>query len=318
MDLAQLKQAYEIQRELGRGGMGIVFQAKDRRLERYVALKILNLTEGKDSAQGKRIVERFLKEAKAIARLNHPHIVTLYDIGECNGRYFLVLEYVDGLSLEALQQRQGNLSPEQLVPLALQLCDALDYAHRQGIVHRDIKPANVLLNQEGQLKLMDFGIAQIEQDVGKQTQAGELLGSVLYMSPEQLSDASQVDARSDIYSLGMTLYELLSGHLPFNGSNIGEVIRKVLMSEAPNFSSLGIEVPAPLADIIYRALLKDPQKRFASALEMKQALLRLGPQTVQMNPFVEPLLVNKVLPASDADISAFIMQTLMIAEQEEL
>lgn len=277
MDLSSLKTSYVIFREIGRGGMGVVFQAWDRRLERNVALKILSLSgdssqPGAASDQPAAIEDLFLQEAKAVARLNHPNIVTLYDIGGSRGRSFLVMEYVEGYNLEVLQKQHAQVPVDMVIDIGSQLCEALDYAHRQGIVHRDIKPANILLNAEGVIKLMDFGIARMQRN-NKPEASGGMLGSVLYMAPEQLVDASSVDQRADIYALGVTLYELFCGSRPFQHEVVSELIREIMLAPVPPMSQFGTSIHPELEAVIQRALCKDPNERYQSAGEMRKALL---------------------------------------------
>ncbi|HEY9840076.1 MAG TPA: serine/threonine-protein kinase [Candidatus Obscuribacterales bacterium] len=309
MDLSSLKTSYVILRELGRGGMGVVFQAWDRRLERHVALKIINLTSADEASENdaeSSMVSLFLQEAKAVARLNHPNIVTLFDIGGSKGRYFLVMEYIEGYGLDILLQQLNQVGADMVMQIGIQLCDALDSAHRQGIVHRDIKPANVLLNGEGNIKLMDFGIAEIHRESRNALPEAQLLGSVLYMSPEQMADANQADQRSDLYSVGVTLYELLCGARPFQDKNIAQLIRHIMVAPAPVFAEHGIEVPPELEKVILKALAKDPAARFQSAAEMSAALTRVraggnaeppaGEITRQAPP--QPLTVSQAQPSS--------------------
>ncbi|MEZ0368669.1 MAG: serine/threonine protein kinase [Candidatus Sericytochromatia bacterium] len=308
MDFTSLKTAYVILREIGRGGMGVVFQAWDRRLERYVALKLLSLGDGQacsDSAPPDAAVELFLQEAKAVARLNHPNIVTLYDIGGNKGRYYLVMEYIEGFNLEVLQKQHGKVPEDMVVSIGTQLCEALDYAHRQGIVHRDVKPANVLLNGEGGIKLMDFGIARIQRKCELECTQGEMLGSVLYMAPEQLVDASQADQRADIYALGVTLFELLCGARPFQHEDIPKLIRQIMMEPAPTLAACGAEVAPALEAVIRKALNKDPADRFQSAAEMLQALNRINAPEPRFSDipepaaFSEPMSTHPLMPARE-------------------
>jgi serine/threonine-protein kinase len=293
--------------------MGVVFQAWDRRLERHVALKILSFDEQPSGSRPKAVAELFLQEAKAVARLNHPNIVTLYDIGGSKGRYFLVMEYVEGYNLEVMQKQHKRVPQELVLNIGCQLCDALDYAHRQGIIHRDIKPANVLLNGEGGIKLMDFGIARIQRKSEPQGPEEQWLGSLLYMPPEQLVDAANADHRADLYALGVTLYELMCGAKPFQHDSIPQLIRQIMAAEVPSFAAFGVRTAPALEEVIRKALNKDPAERFQSAAEMGQALNALKDQSL------EPDLIgceNKFVPGyadqmpQRADLYAYVESLL--------
>ena len=208
-----IAERYELEELVGTGGMSSVYRAHDRLLERDVALKVLHQEFTADTDY----VERFRREARSVAQLSHPNIVTVIDRGEQDGRQYIVFEYVKGENLKALVQRVGPLPEEEAVRLALQIARALGFAHDNGLVHRDVKPQNVLLNGDGQAKVTDFGIAR-SLDVGGLTQTGTVMGTSDYIAPEQ-ARGSQVDAQSDIYSLGTVLYELLTGEVPFPGDN---------------------------------------------------------------------------------------------------
>src|ERR1700688_3524767 len=212
---------YRIESLLGAGGMGEVYRATDTRLERTVAIKILRGQGARDSASR----ERFQREARAASALNHPHICTVYDVGEADGQPYLVMEHLQGQTLRELI-RQGPLSLDQIMDLAIQIADALDAAHTHGIVHRDIKPANIFITTRGQAKVMDFGIAKRMRQEGAETvltteamltEPGAAVGTVAYMSPEQ-ARGEILDARMDLFSFGVTLYEMITGALPFQGS----------------------------------------------------------------------------------------------------
>ena len=216
---------YELEELVGSGGMSNVFRAHDRLLERTVALKILHEQYTRDEDY----VERFRREARAVAQLTHPNIVTVIDRGEQDGRQFIVFEYVDGENLKELSAR-GPLEPREAIGLALQVAHALSFAHDRGLVHRDVKPQNVLLNDDGQAKVTDFGIAR-SLDVHGVTQTGTVLGTSDYIAPEQ-ARGQKVDPKTDIYSLGVVLYELLTGEVPFSGDNFVAVAMRHV-SEPP-------------------------------------------------------------------------------------
>ncbi len=205
---------YEILAELGAGGMGRVYRAKDMTLERSVALKTLAPQFGSDAG----FVQRFLKEARAAARLNHPNIVQIYDFGQVGETYYLAMEYVDGHSLGAYLRR-GHFSERDAILVIRHACRALAVAHAEGLVHRDIKPDNLMLTSKGEVKLVDLGIAKRVDEDQSLTQTGQAVGTPHYISPEQIRGTRDVDARADIYSLGATLYHLVTGHTPFRGTS---------------------------------------------------------------------------------------------------
>ncbi len=210
-ELAPYFPELEILALIGKGGMGVVYKARQKRLDRLVALKILAPAFGQDPA----FAERFHREARAMGMLNHPHIVAVHDFGQTNGLYYFVMEFVDGVNLRRPLE-MGKLSPEQALAIVPQICDALQYAHNAGVVHRDIKPENILLDKSGRVKIADFGLAKLTgqtQDVTL-TGAGQVMGTPHYMAPEQLEHPQAVDHRADIYSLGVVFYQMLTGELP--------------------------------------------------------------------------------------------------------
>lgn len=246
-DVVDLSQRYEILGDLGHGGMGEVVRALDRRLKRTVAIKRLKT----EISGSRRAMQRFMTEAQAIAALNHYHIVQIHDYGRDGEGPFLILEYVDGSNV-AERLMQGPLETQQAIDITCQLCDALTVAHRQGIIHRDIKPANILLTTDERPKLTDFGLARQDNSDGTQTQTGIVIGTLDYMPPEQRRDATLTDARSDLWSLGATCYEMLTAEVP-------RVINLELL-------------PVELRDIIGKVLLTNPDERFTTADEFAQAL----------------------------------------------
>jgi eukaryotic-like serine/threonine-protein kinase len=248
---------YELEKLVGSGGMSNVFRAHDRLLERTVALKILHEQYTRDDDY----VERFRREARAVAKLAHPNIVTVIDRGEQDGRQFIVFEYVDGPNLKDLT-RNGPLEVRDAIGLTLQVARALSFAHDRGLVHRDVKPQNVLLNEDGQAKVTDFGIAR-SLDVQGVTQTGTVLGTSDYIAPEQ-ARGQKVDPKTDIYSLGAVLYELLVGEVPFSGDNFVAVAMRHVNEPVPSVQDARPDCPARLDFAIQRAMAKDPEDRFAS------------------------------------------------------
>jgi serine/threonine-protein kinase len=248
---------YELEELVGSGGMSNVFRAHDRLLERTVALKILHEQYTRDEDY----VERFRREARAVAQLAHPNIVTVIDRGEQEGRQFIVFEYVEGENLKQLSAR-GPLDPREAIRLSLQVARALSFAHDRGLVHRDVKPQNVLLNDDGQAKVTDFGIAR-SLDVHGVTQTGTVLGTSDYIAPEQ-ARGQKVDPKTDIYSLGAVLYELLTGEVPFSGDNFVAVAMRHVSEPPPSVLAHRPDCPVRLDLAIQRAMAKDPADRFAS------------------------------------------------------
>jgi eukaryotic-like serine/threonine-protein kinase len=248
---------YELEKLVGSGGMSNVFRAHDRLLERTVALKILHEQYTRDDDY----VERFRREARAVAKLAHPNIVTVIDRGEQDGRQFIVFEFVDGPNLKDLT-RNGPLEVRDAIGLTLQVARALSFAHGRGLVHRDVKPQNVLLNEDGQAKVTDFGIAR-SLDVHGVTQTGTVLGTSDYIAPEQ-ARGQKVDPKTDIYSLGAVLYELLVGEVPFSGDNFVAVAMRHVNEPVPSVLHARPDCPARLDFAIQRAMAKDPDDRFAS------------------------------------------------------
>jgi serine/threonine-protein kinase len=258
---------YQVERKLGSGGMANVYLAEDQELGRRVAIKILNDRHAGDE----QFVERFRREAKNAAALSHPNIVSIYDRGEAEGTYYIAMEYLDGRSLKELIVQRGPAPITVAVEYARQILSALRFAHRHGIVHRDIKPHNVLVDAEGRVKVTDFGIARA--GTSQMTEAGSIVGTAQYLSPEQ-ARGGDVDQRSDLYSLGIVLYELLTGTLPFNGDTPVEIAMKHLSAVPDAPSARRPDVPRDLDLIVTRALAKDPDDRYQSAEEMDADLHR--------------------------------------------
>ncbi len=260
---------YRIVRKLGSGGMADVYLAEDEELGRRVAIKILNDRHANDES----FVERFRREAKNAAGLSHPNIVSIYDRGEAEGTYYIAMEYLEGRSLKELVVARGPLPIGDAIEFTRQVLAALRFAHRKGVVHRDIKPHNVMADADGRLKVTDFGIARA--GVSQMTEAGSIIGTAQYLSPEQARGAA-VDQRSDLYSVGIVLYETLTGTVPFTGDSPVEIAMRHL-SDTPRPPSLERpEIPPDLDMVVLRALAKNPDDRFQTAEEMDTELDRVA------------------------------------------
>ena len=251
---------YEVLSELGRGAMGVVYKARDPQIDRLVALKTVSLW-GQEPDEEKEFRLRFMNEAQAAGRLHHSGIVSVFDVGENpeNHDPFIVLEYVQGESLNRVLSREKKLPLERSLKLAEEIADALDYAHAQGVIHRDIKPANILITHDGHAKIADFGIAKL--NLAHFTIPGRVLGTPAYMAPEQLSGEG-VDGRSDLFSLGVILYAMVTGHSPFQGTSATTVCFKVANREPIAASALDMTLPPQLDAVISRAMAKDPNERY--------------------------------------------------------
>jgi serine/threonine protein kinase len=278
---------YQVLAEVGRGAMGVVYKAHDPKIDRVVALKTIILSE-RQSPEEKQFRERFLVEARAAGRLTHPSIVTVHDVGEDTKTQnpFIVMEYVEGESLEKqLSDLGGEFPPECAFNLVQELAGALDYAHSQGIVHRDIKPGNILLTKDGRSKITDFGVAKL--NTAYQTVAGQSLGTPAYMSPEQLN-GDVVDGRSDLFSLGVILYTLLTGHRPFQGNSAMTVSFRVVHRDPLPVSAYDSDFPPDVDYVIGRAMAKDPAHRYQTGKELADDLTDLQegatPRSKQSDP----------------------------------
>jgi TonB family protein len=256
---------YQVLEELGSGGMGVVYLCVDPRLSRPVAVKVLRESEHMSPGERQQYRERFHHEAEAAGRLSHPHIVQIFDIGPS----FMVMEYVDGRTLRALLRSGGTLTVREVASIVLRVADALDYAHRSGIVHRDIKPGNIMLSADGGVKVMDFGVARLESST--LTAAGTVVGSVRYMSPEQMM-GEKVDGRADVFSLSAVAYELLTGRPPFPGMTITEVVSCVVHGRHVPPVQADARLPKALNAIFVRAFAPQPEDRFARAMDFAREL----------------------------------------------
>ncbi|RJR36517.1 MAG: serine/threonine protein kinase [Deltaproteobacteria bacterium] len=287
MKVKELKN-YQIKEKIGWGGMGVVYIAEDLALGRLVALKFL----APYLLQDQEIMERFRAEARSQARLVHPNITMVYAFQEAEDQAFLVLEYVDGETLEARLKRQGRLTVSEALAIFRPVLQAVEYAHSRGIIHRDLKSGNIGITTEGNVKVMDFGIALNIQESSRLTKTGQMLGSPHYMAPEQIL-GNQSNQRSDIYSLGITLFEMLTGKVPFDGTTDYQIRMAQINEPPPSPRSLGFtDISPALEEILLKALAKDPNNRFADAREFLQALdAAAGGDYVASPP--RPTLIDK-------------------------
>ena len=289
---------YRLERHLARGGMAEVYVADDQLLNRPVAVKVLFPELARDEA----FVERFRREARSAASLNHHNIVSVYDFGEDEGSWFIVMEYVEGRTLRDIIKAEGPMDPARAAELASEVAAALAAAHAQGIVHRDIKPANVLIAADtGTVKVTDFGIARAANARQDLTVPGTVLGTATYLSPEQAQGAD-IDARTDIYSLGMVLYEMLTGKPPFTGETSVAVAYQQLNRIAPPPSTLNPRVPPALDAVVMRAMSKDPVERQASAEEIREELLAVD--RAAGDPDATAAIVSPVAAADTTVVAA--------------
>ena len=269
---------YEILEKIGVGGMAEVFKGKDHKLNRFVAVKVL-----KEEFRGNEgFVKKFKEEAQAAARLAHPNIVNVYDVGDENGIYYIVMELVEGITLKNYIERKGNLTIKEATSIAIQVCAGLEVAHNNNIVHRDIKPQNIIISREGKVKVTDFGIAKATTS---QTTTANAMGSVHYASPEQ-ARGGYVDGRSDIYSLGIVLYEMVTGRVPFDGETAVTVAVKHLQEEMVPPSVYCKNIPFSLEQIIKKCTQKSPDRRYQDIgdllADLKQSLMDPEGDFVQM------------------------------------
>ncbi len=271
----------EILALLGRGGMGAVYKVRQKHLDRLVALKILPPGVGQEPS----FAERFKREAQALAKLNHPNIVTLYESGQADGLFYFLMEYVDGVTLRELLNT-GKITPREALAIVPRICDALQYAHDRGIIHRDIKPENILLGKQGEVKIADFGVAKLvvgeapgtgvggaTAPVSGLTEAGRVVGTPQYMAPEQVAHPLEVDHRADIYSLGVVFYQMLTGELP-----------------AGKFQppSQRVQIDVRLDEVVLRTLEKEPERRYQQASQVKTAVETIATTTPEEQAQQEP------------------------------
>jgi serine/threonine-protein kinase len=263
---------YSIERELGRGAMGMVYLGKDPKIGRTVAIKTMVLAQEFEGEKLEEVKERFFREAETAGRLNHPNIVTIYDVGEDEDLSYIAMDYLKGHNLLAYCKSEQLLPAKEVLEVLVKVADALDYAHENGVVHRDVKPANIIYDREtGVMKVTDFGVAFLTDS--SKTKTGTILGSPSYMSPEQLA-GMKVDGRSDLFSLGVTLYQMLTGELPFIGESLASLMYKIANEKHPDVRLFRPDLPSCVSRIINKALAKEPENRFQSGERFSSALER--------------------------------------------
>ncbi len=308
MDYPSQLGRYQLVRVLGRGAMGMVYEGRDPKLNRRVAIKVITTGRVDDPALRAEYSARFVIEAQAVARLNHPNIVTVYDFGEENGIAYLVMELIAGEELSGYfdesQSFQLEFTLEDAVRMTCELLDAVGYAHQHGIIHRDIKPANVMLSADLKVKLTDFGVARMADVGAAQHDAGTMVGTPSFMSPEQIA-GQPVGPRSDIFAVGIILYQFLTGERPFRGQGMFAVQQKI-MYEQPVPPSLINPLLSPMFDrIVLRALAKRPEERYPNAHSLKEDLKRaLSGDEVPLHDTLPPPLAPWSMPAAPARAAA--------------
>jgi predicted Ser/Thr protein kinase len=285
---------YEVGRLLGAGGMAEVFEGRDRLLARRVAIKVLQAQFARDPS----FLIRFKREAQAAASLSHPNIVGVYDTGTEDGTHFIVMEYVDGRTLKDVIRAEGPLYPERAAEICADVCSALAAAHARGLIHRDIKPGNVMLTPDGKVKVMDFGIARATTSETI-TQTAAVVGTAQYISPEQ-AQGQTVDYRSDLYSVGCCLYEMLTGTVPFTGATPVAIAYRHVREDPTPPRMLNADVPAPLEAICLKAMAKLPDNRYQTAAELHDDLERfIHGRPVQATPLMDAAAATQAIPRGD-------------------
>jgi eukaryotic-like serine/threonine-protein kinase len=286
-----LNDRYQLEERLGSGGMAVVYRARDLMLERYVAIKVLreNFSDDPD------FQERFRQEARAAANLSHPNIVTVHDFGFDRGRLFIIMEYVPGTHLKDILQRRGRLPVDEAIGLMVQACAGVGYAHRAGLVHCDIKPHNFLITPDKRLKVTDFGIARALASIHPEEQADVVWGSPQYFSPEQAAGGPPSPA-SDVYSLGIILFEMLTGQLPFSADSATELARLHRSAQPPSPRQLNGEIPPALEQIILKVLSKEPSARYRTADQLGRVLLTYSSQPASISASPEATTTTASAP----------------------
>jgi serine/threonine-protein kinase len=287
---------YQIKGVLGKGAMGLVYDGRDPTLDRRVAIKTI-LTSNLDEATARHYAKRFEREVRAVARINHPNIVQVYDFGTEGGLAYIVMEYIDGRELKDAFDAGDKFDLPAIYRLMGELLEALEFAHEAGVVHRDIKPANVMVEKSGRVKLTDFGVARItdpEADTGEATRAGAMIGTPSYMSPEQIQ-GQPIDRRTDIFSAGVLFYQLLTGKKPFEGTQWA--LAKKIVQDDPVWPSAVAKIPRELDRVMARALAKAPEHRYQSARAFADALTRVAAGRPPEDP-------DETVPISSASLKA--------------
>ena len=264
---------YKVLKELGRGSMGVVYLGKDPTIQRFVAIKTMQLDEIDDADKLQEVKARFFREAESTGRLSHPNIVTIFDAGEEDDLGYIAMEMIQGTTLKQWSRKPNLLPLDKMIPILATVAEAMDYAHQQGVVHRDIKPANIMLTNDEVVKIMDFGIAKMT--TSSKTQTNIVLGTPTYMSPEQIS-GKKVDGRSDIFSLGVVMFELLTGRPPFTADNVSALLFAIAHTPHPSVKAIRPDLPPVVKEVLDRTLQKDPVHRYRRAgefaLELRSCL----------------------------------------------
>jgi serine/threonine-protein kinase len=309
---AQKLGRFEVLAEIGRGAMGIVYKAKDPMLERTVAIKTISMALDRDGAE--MYEKRFYQEARAAGGLNHPNIVTVYDIGKTDTECYMAMEFIEGAELRSLLLPGKPLPVARTLSIAAQVAEGLAYAHERGVVHRDIKPANIMVPESGAVKITDFGIARMRTSA-VQTQTGMMMGSPKYMSPEQVI-GKRADHRADIFSLGVILYEMLTGAAPFTGESVNAVMYQIVNFVPPAPSALNPATPVALDTVVARMLAKSLDERYQSAAEIARGLRECELQAQGVLSATATLPLGSLSPGATAAIvdsnvkSALLSQTV--------
>ncbi len=301
----KINDRYEIIKSIGEGGMANVYLAYDTILDRNVAIKVLR----GDLANDEKFVRRFQREALSASSLSHPNIVAMYDVGEDDGLYYIVMEYVEGKTLKQLLKKRGSLTLSEAIDIMLQLTDGMAHAHDSYIVHRDLKPQNIMIQDDGQIKITDFGIAMALNST-QLTQTNSVMGSVHYLPPEQAAGKGTT-IKSDIYSMGIIFYELLTGELPFKGDSAVEIALKQMKEPLPDVHKLNNDIPQSIENIILKSTAKNPKNRYDDAKSMHNDLLTaLNDDRINEKPYVYPY------PENEVDETTKIMEPISDASEE--
>src|SRR5918993_4432322 len=279
---------YEVERLLGEGGMGVLYLARDPVIERHVALKLLRV-------DGENLRRRLMREAQSAARLQHPNVVTVYDVGDHEGQLYIAMEFIDGETLATLIRDDVPFSVIRKLDIVDEIADGLGYAHQRGIIHRDIKPANLMISRRGLVKVLDFGIARLAHRESGEIDGPTLIGTPAYMAPEQLEGA-EVDARSDIYAVGLVMYELFSGRRAFAGATTADVLQQVLAAQPTPIDRLVPDIDPDLAKVIARAMARQPAERYQDLQAMRKDLARARRRAMQASADDATIVVG--LPAT--------------------